>query len=211
MDTRGLDVFGATSADAHRLVGGICLAAMEELGYRSQRLVVEVCPDPLGRPDVEASASAAGICVSPELLSNPIRLVWILSEEIAHVYLCEIHGVPNGGDFIDRFAQEMFASWFQTSRALAGGLVTVDQITATLLDESHHTPEFGGELGKHVGSAHGGSTGNVERLRDWSDRPGDEFLKEYVRGLRARLPTDGTPTDTALAIVREREDAPHCG
>lgn len=207
MDTRGLEVLGASSPRAYQMIGGICLTAMEELGYRSTRLAVAICPDPQGRPGVEASSSVAGICISPEVLSNPVRLVWVLSEEIAHAYLREMHGIPNGGDFIDRFAQEGFASWFQTSRTLAGGLVKVDQITTTPIPASRHTPAFGGELGKHVGSAHGGSAHNVERLRVWLGQPDDESLKAYVRDLLARLPTDCTPSEMAIAVAHRHEAA----
>lgn len=208
MDTRGLEVLGAPSERARQMVGGVCLTAMEELGYRSTRLAVEIRHDPHDRPGVEASSSAGGICVSPDLLDNPVRLVWILSEEVAHAYLREAHGIANGGDFFDRFAQEAFASWFQTSRTLANGLVKADDITTTPIPESDPTPAFGGELGKHVGAALGGSHGNWGRLQSWFQQPGDEPLKAYVRELVPRLPPKPrTPRDMAVAVVREHERA----
>lgn len=207
MDIRGLIILGAPTQRAYQMVGGVCLTAMEELDYRSTRLAVEISHDPQNRPGIEASTSAAGIHLSPNLLGNVVRLVWILSEEIAHAYLREVHSVPNGGGFADRFAQEGFASWFQTSRCINGGLVSPADINTTPISDSARTPRFGGELGKHIGSAHGGSTGNVEQLEDWLRETNDEPLQAYVRDLLTRLPRRRSPSEMATFVTGERTSA----
>lgn len=94
--------------------------------------------DPEGRPAVEAFSSQGAISVTPGLLTDPDpgRPVWVLSEEVAHRYLNEVFGIPHGGDFIDRFAQEGFGSWFQCHRMFQPGLYDPDDITTETIEST---------------------------------------------------------------------------
>jgi hypothetical protein len=210
MDYRGLRVSRPTSSACSR-VGGCCLTAMEELDYRSRDLHVEICDDPWVRLGVEAGAYVGGIHVSPQLLTSPARLIWVLSEEVAHRYLNEVFGVPHGGDFLDRFAQEGFASWFQCHRTLPE-LFSPDEIVTQPITEHEPSPRLGHDLGKHAGSARGGSYKSTARLEAWfASREGAPDFKLRVRQALDSIPADLRPADLAGAIAAAHGDARNRG
>lgn len=203
MDVRGIRL--AHDDPAHRKVGGIVLPAMEELGYRSKDLLLVVQSDPKGRPAVEAFSSQGAISVTPRLLTDPDpgRPVWVLSEEVAHRYLNEVFGIPHGGDFIDRFAQEGFGSWFQCHRMLRPGLYHPDDITTETIEEHSPSPGLGLVLGKHAGSSLAGSYKSTERLEEWYASPlGDLTFKARVRATIDGVEVGGSPKELAREIAR---------
>jgi hypothetical protein len=182
MDPRGLQISGASVANCNR-VGGYCLAAMEELDYRSRSLPVQIRHDQLARPGVEAGAHSGGVFMSPDLLADPARMVWVLSEEIAHRYLNEVWGVAHGGDFIDRFAQEGFATWFQHQRMFGISVeYSPEGVVAHPIAGHGPSPELGAALGSHAGAALAGSYKSAARLEEWYASPiGVPAFKERVR------------------------------
>ena len=203
VDVRGIRL--ARDDAAHRKVGGIVLPAMEELGYRSSDLPLVVQPDPHGRPNVEAFSSQGGISVTPELLVDPDpgRPVWVLSEEVGHRYLNEIFGIPHGGDFLNRFAQEAFGSWFQCHRMLRPGLYSPEAISTEPIEEHIPSPDLGLVLGKHAGSSVAGSYKSAERLEEWYASPlGDPAFKARVRDAIEGFQAGDSPEAVAREITR---------
>lgn len=201
MDNRGLEV-ETTDLAAGRKVGSYCLAAMEQLGYRSTGLVVTIEDDPPGRGDVSASAHAGGISISPALIDQEIPLIWTLQEEVAHRYLNECYGVPHGGDFADRFAQEGFAGWFQW-RVVTAGLLPEDELDDHPIEQTQPTPALGGVLGRYVGQALAGSANGRKRIDAWLRRPKVPApLRDCVETLLADLPGDAGPTEMATLVAQ---------
>jgi hypothetical protein len=178
---------------------------MEELGYRSSDLPLVVQRDPHGRHNVEAFSSQGGISVTPELLVDPDpgRPVWVLSEEVGHRFLNEVFGIPHGGDFLDRFAQEAFGAWFQCHRMLRPGLYSPEDISTQPIEEHSPTPDLGLVLGKHAGSSVAGSHRSTERLERWYASPlGDPGFKAQVRETIEGFQVGGSPDAVAREIAR---------
>lgn len=209
MDNLGVVLAHPNSA-AERHVAGVCLAAMDELEYRSSSLTIVVQPDPSSRSNVEACAFDGGISVVPELVdqSDQRRLCWVLSEEVAHRYLNEIHGVPHGGNFLDRFAQEGFACWFQCQRMLRDGLYRADDMISKPITEHAPSPSLGHDLGKHTGSALGGSYKSADRLKDWyADPDGQPGFKVAVMDVVTSISVEQAPPQVALEVARAHAQA----
>jgi hypothetical protein len=176
---------------------------MEALDYRSEDLLVQVRPDPHGRSGVEASASDGGIDVAPALLKGDKRRIpWVVSEELAHRYLNETFGISHGGDFLDRFAQEGFAAWFQWTWIMPSGLFSLQEVGTQPILEFAPTPGLGHDLGKHVGAAHAGSSASAIRLVAWlADPRTPRELKACVQQAVDGIPSAGSPWEVAEAIA----------
>jgi hypothetical protein len=182
---------------------------MEALDYRSHGLLVQVGPDPHGRPRVEASASEGGINVTPALLlGDQRRIPWVLSEELAHRYLNETFGIANGGDFLDRLAQEGFAAWFQWTWIMSSGLFSLDEVVTQPILEYTPTPSLGHDLGKHAGAAHAGSSASAERLAAWlADPRTPDNLKACVQRTLDGIPSAGSPREVAQVVAAAHFEA----
>jgi hypothetical protein len=210
MDTRGVRV--DIDDAGHRKVAGVVLAAMDDLDYRSSDLLITVQPDPNGRPGVEAFSFTLGILVTPELLNgDPRRLAWVLSEEVGHRYLNEMFGIPHGGDFIDRFAQEGFGSWLQCYRLFQSGLYTPEDVNTQPITEYTPSPGLGRDLGKHAGSALAGSYKSGARLAEWyASAEGGLAFKQHVRATIEGFQAPESPADLARAIASSHAAARRC-
>jgi hypothetical protein len=207
MDTRGLSIRTDDPVLRQRL-GGVCLSAMEALEYRSAGLTVTVEHDPHRRSGVTATAHAGsdgqppGIRVSPEILADVRVLVWVLQEEVAHRYLNEIHGIPHGGDYIDRFAQEGFGGWFQW-RLVPDGFIDEAGMTVGAISDVRPTPALGGTLGRYVGQTIAGSRSGPGQLAAWMERPdAPDAVCECVRVLLEDMPRKAAPSEFARAVAQ---------
>jgi hypothetical protein len=167
---------------------------------------------PSGVPDnAEAGAGDGGaVWVGPKLArKGEPRLGWILTEEVAHVYLAEQAELPHGGTFIEVLIHELFGAWAQYREHVLTGRIGVDRLTTSPvpriapMEPADYPPELGYDLGKHIAVAALGSEANQRHLDDWLNDPAvDERLKFIAEGLMRQLPWDGSPAELAGELRR---------
>ena len=168
----------------------------------------------IGRPDdapagTEAGANYGGtvwVARSTVRQGEP-RLGWILSEEVAHVYLAERFGIPHNGTFIEVLIQELFGAWAQYREYVLAGRIPESWLTTTPVMRLPPTPardlppRLGYQLGKHMAAAALGSRANEAHLRDWASDPAiADDLKEVVGVLLRGLPWGGSPAELGGAV-----------
>ncbi|HEX4345703.1 MAG TPA: hypothetical protein VHZ31_09085 [Solirubrobacteraceae bacterium] len=181
-----------------------CLRALRELRYATS-LQVSIKRDPLKQEGAGASLDAGGgMWVNLGLAKHGEPLLgWVLSEEIAHHYLADVHGIRRGGDFVEELLHELFATWFQIRESiLAGRMSFADLITAPV-PVGPPSPELGEHLGKQIAGAVCGSEANAAHLETWfADPRVDELQTQFARVLldRAAVPYDDAPPAVAAAL-----------
>ena len=110
------------SGPLQTLVELACRRSLDALGY-APRCACTIKRDPLKQEGAGASLSSdGGLWVNLGLAKHGEPLLgWVLSEEIAHHYFAEVHGIRRGGDFVEELLHELFATWFQIRENILSG------------------------------------------------------------------------------------------
>ncbi len=130
-------------------------------------------------------------------------LGWVLSEEIAHHFFAEVHGIRRGGDFVEELLHELFATWFQIRENILSGRMSFDELITAPVPLGPPSPELGEHLGKQIAGAACGSTANAEHLETWlADPDADELEAGIARVLLdpATVPYADGPGAVAAAL-----------
>ena len=148
--------------------------------------------DPLKQEGAGASLAADGsLWVNTGLAKHGEPLLgWVLSEELAHGYFAEVHGIRRGGDFVEELLHELFATWFQIRENIVCGRMSFDELITAPVPLAEPSPELGEHLGKQIAGAVCGSTANVAHLDAWFAEPG---VDELARGVARVLLSDAVP------------------
>ena len=173
------------SGPLQTLVELACRRALDALAY-APALNVSIKRDPLKQEGAGASLTADGdLWVNLGLAKHgePL-LTWVLSEEIAHHYFAEVHGIRRGGDFVEELLHEVFATWFQIRESILTGRMSFDELITAPVPLGPPSPELGQHLGKQIAGAVSGSTANVAHLETWfADPDVDELTAAFARVL----------------------------
>ena len=166
-------------------------------------LRVHVKRDPLKQEGAGASLSSdGGLWVNIGLAKHGEPLLgWVLSEELAHHYFAQVHGIRRGGDFVEELLHEVFATWFQIRENILSGRMSFDELITAPVPPGAPSPELGEHLGKQVAGAVNGSQANVAHLDAWFEDPDtDELASGFVRVLLEAVPYDEPPATVAGAL-----------
>lgn len=180
---------------------------MNTLGY-AESLSVSIKRDPQRQQGAGASLSQDGdLWVNLGLAKHGEPLLsWVLSEEIAHHYFAQVHGVRRGGEFVEVLLHEVFATWFQFRENIATGRMSIDDLITAPVPPGEPSAELGEHLGKQVAGAVSGSQANVEHLDAWfADSEVDQLTAQFVRVLLDAVPYDHSP-DVVATTLREIYD-----
>lgn len=192
------------SGPLQTLVELACLRSMRALGY-ALSLSVSIKRDPHRQEGAGASLSSDGsLWVNLGLAKHGEPLLgWVLSEEIAHHYFADVHGVRRGGDFVETLLHEVFATWFQFRENIATDRMSIKDLITAPVPLGEPSAELGEHLGKQVAGAVSGSEANVAHLEAWfADPDVDELTAQFVRVLldAGTVPYDGAPEAVATAL-----------
>ena len=169
-----------------------CRRSLDALGY-APALNVSIKRDPLKQERAGASLTADGdLWVNLGLAKHGEPLLgWVLSEEIAHHFFADAHGVRRGGDFVEELLHEVFATWFQIRENIGTGRMSFDELITAPVPLGPPSPELGEHLGKQIAGAVSGSEANVAHLDVWFADPDiDELTAGFARVL---LDPDAVP------------------
>jgi hypothetical protein len=190
------------SGPLQTLVELACRRSLDALGF-APTLRVHVKRDPLKQEGAGASLSSdGGLWVNLGLAKHGEPLLgWVLSEEIAHHYFAQVHGIRRGGDFVEELLHEVFATWFQIrENILTERMSFADLITAPV-PQGPPSPELGEHLGKQIAGAACGSAANAEHLDAWfADPETDELTSQFARVLLDAVPYDDGPQAVAVTL-----------
>lgn len=192
------------SGPLQTLVELACLRSMRELEYVAS-LSVSIKRDPYKQEGAGASLSSDGsLWVNLGLAKHGEPLLgWVLSEEIAHHYFAEVHGVRRDGEFVETLLHEVFATWFQFRENIATGRMSIDELITAAVPPGEPSPELGEHLGKQVAGAVSGSAANADHLDAWfADPEADELTVQFVHVLldSAVVPYHTSPREVAAAL-----------
>ncbi|MEJ7825370.1 MAG: hypothetical protein WKF48_08060 [Solirubrobacteraceae bacterium] len=192
------------SGPLQTLVELACLRSMGALTYATS-LSVSIKRDPHRQEGAGASLSSDGsLWVNLGLAKHGEPLLgWVLSEEIAHHYFAEVHGVRRGGEFVETLLHEVFATWFQFRENIATGRMSIEDLITAPVPLGEPSAELGEHLGKQVAGAVSGSEANVAHLEAWfADPDVDELTVQFVRVLldAGTVPYDNAPEAVATAL-----------
>lgn len=190
------------SGPLQTLVELACLRTMRSLGYAAA-LDVSIKRDPLKQRGAGASLGTDGVLwVNIGLAKHGEPLLgWVLSEEIAHHYFADRHGVRRGGEFVEVLLHELFATWFQISESILAGRMSFDDLITSPVPVASPSAELGEHLGKHIAGAVSGSRANAEHLDAWfTDPQVDELASQFARVLLEAVPYDDGPVAVAEAL-----------
>jgi hypothetical protein len=197
------------SGPLQTLVELACRRALDALGWATS-LDVSIKRDPLKQEGAGASLSPDGhLWVNLGLAKHGEPLLgWVLSEEIAHHYLMQEHGIRRGGDFVEELLHELFATWFQIRESILAGRMSFDELITAPVPLGPPSPELGEHLGKQIAGAVSGSEANVAHLGTWfADPEVDELTAGFARVL---LDTQAVPyaegPQAVAATLREIYD-----
>lgn len=185
-----------------------CRRALDALGH-APSLQVSIKRDPLRQEGAGASLSADGsLWVNTGLAKHGEPLLgWVLSEELAHGWFAEVHGIRRGGDFVEEVLHELFATWFQIRENILTGRMSFDELITAPVPLSEPSPELGEHLGKQIAGAVSGSTANVAHLEAWFAAPGvDELTSGFARVLLSDAVPYGDGPQAVAAALREIYD-----
>ena len=195
------------SGPLQTLVELACLRALRGLGY-VMNLRVSIKRDPSQPENAGAVMGADGaLWVDTGLAKHGEPLLgWVVSEEIAHAYFAEQHGVRAGGEFVEVLLHELFATWFQIRETILSGRMSFDELITARVPAGPPTAELGEHLGKQIAGAASGSAANAAHLEAWFADPGtDELTSQFARVLLDGVPYDESPRAVA-ATLREIYD-----
>jgi hypothetical protein len=192
------------SGPLQTLVELACRRALEALGWTGA-LNVSIKRDPLKQEGAGASLTADGnLWVNLGLAKHGEPLLgWVLSEEIAHHWFAEVHGIRRGGDFVEELLHELFATWFQIRETILTGRMSFDELITAPVPLGPPSPELGEHLGKQIAGAVSGSAANVAHLDAWfADPEVDELTAGFARVLldSGAVPYDDGPQAVAVAL-----------
>jgi hypothetical protein len=181
-----------------------CRRSLEALDYAAP-LDVSIKRDPLKQEGAGASLSADGdLWVNLGLAKHGEPLLgWVLSEEIAHHWFADVHGIRRGGDFVEELLHELFATWFQIRENILGGRMSFDELITAPVPVGPPSPELGEHLGKQLAGAVCGSEANVAHLDAWfADPEVDELEAGIARVLldKGAVPYEAGPRAVAAAL-----------
>lgn len=181
-----------------------CRRALEALDY-APTLRVSIARDPLKQEGAGASLSAAGdLWVNTGLAKHGEPLLgWVLSEEIAHHFFADVHGIRRGGDFVEELLHELFATWFQIRENILSGRMSFDELITAPVPVGPPSAELGEHLGKQIAGAACGSTANARHLETWLAGPDADQLETGIARVlldRATVPYDDGPRAVATAL-----------
>ncbi|MEA2221593.1 MAG: hypothetical protein QOJ35_4219 [Solirubrobacteraceae bacterium] len=191
------------SGPLQTLVELACRRALDALDY-APRLRVHIKRDPSKPKGAGASLSTdGGLWVNLGLAKHGEPLLsWVLSEEIAHHYFADVHGVRRGGEFVEELLHELFATWFQIRESILAGPMSFDDLITAPVPPGPPSAELGEHLGKQVAGAVSGSAANVAHLDAWlADPQADELTCQFVRVLLSdAVPYREDPAAVAQAL-----------
>jgi hypothetical protein len=190
------------SGPLQTLVQLACERAIGALGYTAA-LEVSIKRDPLKQQGAGASLGPDGVLwVNTGLAKHGEPLLgWVLSEEIAHHYFAERHGVRRGGEFVEVLLHELFATWFQIRESILTGRMSFDDLITAPVPVAPPSAELGEHLGKHIAGAVSGSRANAGHLDAWlADPEVDELTAQFARVLLDAVPYDDSPPAVAEAL-----------
>jgi hypothetical protein len=173
------------SGPLQTLVELACRRSLAALEY-APALNVSIKRDPLKQEGAGASLTADGsLWVNLGLAKHGEPLLgWVLSEEIAHHFFADVHGVRRGGDFVEELLHEVFATWFQIRENIGTGRMSFDELITAPVPLGPPSPELGEHLGKQIAGAVSGSAANVAHLDAWFADPDiDELTAGFARVL----------------------------
>ena len=179
-----------------------CRRSMDALGYAAA-LNVSIKRDPLKQEGAGASLSENGdLWVNLGLAKHGEPLLgWVLSEEIAHHWFADVHGIRRGGDFVEELLHELFATWFQIRESILTGRMSFDELITAPVPIGPPSPELGEHLGKQIAGAVSGSQANVAHLDAWfADPDADELETGIARVLLDAVPYAEGPQAVATAL-----------
>jgi hypothetical protein len=197
----GIRVRGG-SGPLQTLVQLACERAMRALGY-AEALQVSIKRDPRKQQGAGASLGPDGVLwVNIGLAKHGEPLLgWVLSEEIAHHYFAQRHGVRRGGEFVEVLLHELFATWFQIRESILTGRMAFDDLITAPVPLAPPSAELGEHLGKHIAGAVSGSRANAAHLDAWlADPDVDELTAQFARVL---LDADAVPYGDGPRAVAE--------
>jgi len=184
-----------------------CRRSLDALQY-APALDVSIKRDPLKQQGAGASLTADGdLWVNLGLAKHGEPLLgWVLSEEIAHHFFADVHGMRRGGDFVEELLHEVFATWFQIRENILSERMSFADLITAPVPQGPPSPELGEHLGKQIAGAACGSAANAEHLEAWfADPETDELTSQFVRVLLDGVPYDDGPQAVA-ATLREIYD-----
>ena len=166
------------SGPLQTLVELACRRSLDALGYATA-LSVSIKRDPLKQEGAGASLAADGsLWVNLGLAKHGEPLLgWVLSEEIAHHWFADVHGIRRGGDFVEELLHELFATWFQIRENILSGRMSFDELITAPVPVGPPSPELGEHLGKQIAGAVCGSAANAAHLEAWFADPGADELE----------------------------------
>lgn len=180
------------SGPLQTLVELACRRSLDALAYAPD-LSVSIKRDPLQQEGAGASLTPDGsLWVNLGLAKHGEPLLgWVLSEELAHHYFADVHGIRRGGDFVEELLHEVFATWFQIRENIGTGRMSFDELITAPVPLGPPSPELGEHLGKQIAGAVSGSAANVAHLDAWfADPEIDELTAGFARVL---LDPDAVP------------------
>jgi hypothetical protein len=173
------------SGPLQTLVELACRRSLDALDY-APSLNVSIKRDPLKQEGAGASLTADGrLWVNLGLAKHGEPLLgWVLSEELAHHYFADVHGIRRGGDFVEELLHEVFATWFQIRENIGAGRMSFDELITAPVPPGPPSPELGEHLGKQIAGAVCGSEANAGHLDVWfADPDTDELAAGFARVL----------------------------
>ena len=173
------------SGPLQTLVELACRRSLDALAY-APSLNVSIKRDPLKQEGAGASLTADGqLWVNLGLAKHGEPLLgWVLSEELAHHYFADVHGIRRGGDFVEELLHEVFATWFQIRENIGAGRMSFDELITAPVPSGPPSPELGEHLGKQIAGAVCGSEANIGHLDAWfADPDADELTAGFARVL----------------------------
>jgi hypothetical protein len=192
------------SGPLQTLVELACRRSLDALAYPAS-LRAEIKRDPLKQEGAGASLAPDGsLWVNLGLAKHGEPLLgWVLSEEIAHHYFAELHGIRRGGDFVEELLHEVFATWFQIRENILSGRMSFDELITAPVPLGPPSPELGEHLGKQIAGAVCGSEANAAHLKTWfADPDVDDLTSQFARVLLdpQAVPYADSPDAVARAL-----------
>ena len=169
------------SGPLQTLVELACRRSLDALGYATA-LSVSIKRDPLKQEGAGASLAADGsLWVNLGLAKHGEPLLgWVLSEEIAHHWFADVHGIRRGGDFVEELLHELFATWFKIRENILSGRMSFGELITAPVPLGPPSPELGEHLGKQIAGAVCGSAANAEHLDVWFADPDVDELETGI-------------------------------